>query len=186
MNLGIIFTLAAILLISASAAALVDLPEQTTIEVPILANSANNQEGVEISFFVSNTKNVRSPLEINAIFPTPFEIQKPEWVDAKSSEQVTIKIFGKNGFENTTYTGSIFIDLGGEREEKRVTINYVGKSPQEEQAPDMGSPLLSGFATLLQGGEDSQAALDIFLMIIAAILLVAFIARLVKASTERD
>ncbi|MAG18412.1 MAG: hypothetical protein CL944_02980 [Candidatus Diapherotrites archaeon] len=105
------------LLLSTGASAFVNSLENT-ISV--------GESAYELSYTVENTSNIRQPLTVDYDLPTYFEIIKqPNYVNANSTQEIVVKILPQQGFEGTTYTGMISINLGGNRAEKRVSISYL-------------------------------------------------------------
>lgn len=82
----------------------------------------------EYSFLVENTSAIKKTLKVSFTAPTKTELsKKPAFVGANSSEEVAIRIYPQEGFEGSTYTGKLFIDLGGDVAEKIVTLTYTAE-----------------------------------------------------------
>ncbi len=116
--------LAAILLFCASASAGV-----TGLENSIMVG----ESAYKLSFFVDNASGVKLPLSVEFHFPSEYSVVKgPAFVAAKSNKgEVVVKVFPKKGLEGNTYTGTIIIDLGGNRAEKNIAITFF----EEDSCP---------------------------------------------------
>lgn len=100
--------------IGAHAATIEGLQQDITIgEIPL-----------ELSFKVSNDSPTAKQLTISATMPTKYEVVASRSLRPNSTETVKIRIFPESGFEGSTYTGQIVIDLGGNRAEKNVQLTY--------------------------------------------------------------
>ncbi|MFH1392012.1 MAG: hypothetical protein ABIH20_06890 [Candidatus Diapherotrites archaeon] len=105
------------LLLSTGASAFVNSLENT-ISV--------GETAYELSYTVENTSNIKQPLTVDYDLPTDFEIVKqPNYVNANSTQEIVVKILPQQGFEGTTYTGMITINLGGNKAEKRINVSYL-------------------------------------------------------------
>ncbi|MCR4335516.1 MAG: hypothetical protein NUV57_03190 [archaeon] len=117
MNLWGTLTLVLVLLLSIGASAFVNNLENT-INV--------GETAYELTFSVENNSNIKQPLTIDYDLPTDFEIAKqPNYVNATSTQEIVVKILPQKDFEGTTYTGTITINLGGNRAEKRLSVSYL-------------------------------------------------------------
>ncbi|HLC79625.1 MAG TPA: hypothetical protein VJG83_04335 [archaeon] len=120
MDLKTVLIAMALLLIGSTASAFVtNLPETITV----------GESAYELTFFVQNTTSIRQPLSARFTIPTKYTIiKKADWIEANSRSAIVLKIFPQKGFENSTYTGQINLELGGNRAEKSIIINYINEN----------------------------------------------------------
>lgn len=101
-------------------------------------------------------------------------------LEAGESITALLSISPEENLAGSTYSGQLRVMMGEEQERKEIRVMFKEKAvekPKEEPKPNPGGffalPDLSAFFT-------AENALNIVLAIVAAILLIAFIARLVK------
>ncbi len=82
----------------------------------------------DYTFTVENKSAATKALVLSFVMPSRHEvIAKPQWVGAKSTGQVKIRIYPDSRLEGTTYTAKIKAELGGDIAEKVLTINYIAE-----------------------------------------------------------
>ncbi len=162
-------------------------------EVPRYVDLSNEEK--EISFTLSNDSSLGKNLEIEVYVPTNFKIiEKPEFIGPNESEEVKILFYPNEDLYGTNYESTLIILLGSEKIEKKINFSFVKpEAKEEEEEPEEEREgIISGFVGLLSlpslGEIDFEGisalinwelALDVFLVLVAAILLIAFIARIV-------
>ena len=146
-------------------------PQDVAVKV---FNDSYSEKGLEVNFF--------SPFNYSVI-------GAPKSVKAQTSAQFVLRVYPAAGLENTYQSASLEAWLGGEKKVVPVTIavkeKYSGKvslSGSEPVKPNVSGSGSQGTASGLFSlgpvfAADSDFALNIALVLIAAVLLIAFIAR---------
>lgn len=182
---GIIGLIALVLIVSNVAAPVSDFPRYVTL----------SDEEKEISFNVSNSSAFKKNLKIELYVPTNFEIiELPEFIEPNQSKQVRILFYPNEDLYGTNYESTLLILLGSEKMEEKINFSFVKLVAEEEGEGEVeqdGEGAVAGFVGLfslpnLEGITaliNWELALDVFLILLAAVLLIAFIARLVTRLT---
>ncbi|MFH1225316.1 MAG: hypothetical protein V1676_05960 [Candidatus Diapherotrites archaeon] len=149
--------------------------------------------GGEIRFTVSNPSGEGKGLMIEAFAPVDSEISAPEFLGAGEKAEVKIKFPPSEKLRGSTYTATVAVTLGGTRDERKITLGFLkaGESAGTVQGGTQGGGTgngeteglfnLGGMVTAFGGifsGATGELLLDIVLVVIAAVLLIAFISRL--------
>lgn len=199
-----VFAIAAILICLAVAglayAAVAAFPETVKI----------GDNGGEMKFTVSNPSGEGKALEASVLAPTESKVTAPALLGAGENAEVKIKFSPSEKLRGSVYSATIAVVLGGVKEERRVSLKFLGKGESAGTAtggtvqggtPEAGSGSaqggeglfnLGGMVTAFGGifsGATGELLLDIVLALIAAVLLIAFISRLtarVSRPKERE
>ncbi|MBU0662166.1 hypothetical protein KJ891_01785 [Candidatus Micrarchaeota archaeon] len=146
----------------------------------------------EINFDVVNGSTSGQKLEVEVFVPAGYKVEAPEFLGAGESTNVKITFapdFEKRG---SGYEATVVITLGKNQTERALNVYFEGSEKTgavkgDEKAADsegnegQGFLGISGFVTGLENafnGPATELMLDIVLVIIAAVLLIAFISRL--------
>ncbi|MBI4053255.1 MAG: hypothetical protein HY394_04415 [Candidatus Diapherotrites archaeon] len=147
-------------------------------------------ESRDVSVKVFNDSFSEKGLEANFFSPFNYSvIGAPKSVKAQSSAQFTLRVYPAPGLENTYQSASLEVWLGGEKkvvpvtiavkEKDSGTVSVSGSKPVT--ANDSGSASQGPASGLFSLGTaftaDSDLAVNLALVLIAAVLLIAFIAR---------
>ncbi len=143
-----------------------DSPRDIWITV---ANDSPIEQNLDVKFF--------SP----AISNLPYV---PARIGPYSEAKFAITINPSAGLFGKTYESTLVVELGNEKIIRAIVISFK-KNPVPEQVPAQQpesnlsfNPVAAGFASLAV--FDSGTALNLALVFIAAILLIAFIARFIR------
>jgi len=146
----------------------------------------------EINFEVVNGSTSGQKLDVEVFVPAGYEVEAPGFLDAGESTNVKITFapdFEKRG---SGYEATVIITLGTNQIERALNVYFEGsektaaaegngKSADSKGNGGQGFLGISGLATGLENafnGPSTELMLDIVLVIIAAVLLIAFISRL--------
>ncbi len=102
-------------------------------------------------------------------------------LEAGESITASLSIIPTEDFAGSTYSGQLRVSIGEEQERREIKVMFKEKQV-EKPAEEPEQPVPAGFFALpdLSAFFTAENALNIVLAIVAAILLIAFIARLVK------
>ncbi|MDP2974409.1 MAG: hypothetical protein Q8N60_05130 [Candidatus Diapherotrites archaeon] len=101
-------------------------------------------------------------------------------LDAGESVTALLSISPEENLAGSTYYGQLRVMIGEEQERKEIRVMFKGEEAEEPKEEPKPNP--SGFFALpnLSALFTAENALNVVLALVAAILLIAFIARLVK------
>jgi len=169
--------LAALIFITASASAF-------TVESP--NNVFVFESEKEITIRVFNDSSVQKSLDVKFYSPAHSElIGVQEKIQADSHSSFSIRLLPREDLAGQTYESTLEIELGNTKIIRKIDISFKKPSgessiimaPVPPVSPDFNA-IGAGFATLGMIGMEN--ALNIVLGIIAAVLLIAFIARFLR------
>lgn len=156
--------IALVLLVNNASALSVSAPEKVTVfSTPssfpvIIENNSSQEHAIRISFSS----------------PTEFEIKNSSGtIPANSSRRIEIILQPKPLLEESTYSSTLNVSLGEEKTAKKIGIAFA--SPAQKPT--------GLFALAETVAAENQ--LDIILIIIAGVLLIAFIARFTKRIAQK-
>ncbi|GEM_PF-2719670 len=178
--------IAAILLLSGSAFAAVErFP--STIDF--------FEEPQKITFSVSNPASTTQRVSIEFFAPVETTIEKPANIEAKKTANVSLILSPKKELTGQNYESTLVVRVGSDETRKRVRLFFhtAAEKPQtivpadsnaikDQNAKKDSNANGLNFTALVSflSRPKVELALDIILIIVAAILLVAFIARIVN------
>ena len=81
-----------------------------------------------LKFSVENDSAIRSPLLLEFTAPTKYTLDAPEYVNANSAREITVKIYPRKGLEGTVYAAHIKIELGPGIAEKIIFLHYIDEN----------------------------------------------------------
>ncbi len=158
--------IAFLLLIPSSNAFLVSTPSNFTIV------------DKEASLFISieNTTNQEYGLEVKYSAPTQYRtVFVPRTIKPYSAASIEIVLQPDKNLSGSVYESNLTVNLGNETKTKKILLEFKGTKLEEK----IDSNSTTGLAGL-QGLVTAENLLNAFLIIIAVLLLIAFIARLTK------
>ncbi len=145
-------------------------------------------EAKEISVKIVNVEETAQDFSVEFTAPTRFEVSRDSGtVAGKRSETISITVFPRSDLKGQTYQSKLEITLGDKKFVKN--INLVFRATQKEGTAPEDHPPQEPETTGLTGGLFSLGAMpgltpeltfNVVLGLIAAILLIAFIARFTK------
>ncbi|MDO8626972.1 MAG: hypothetical protein Q7K42_00770 [Candidatus Diapherotrites archaeon] len=171
---------------------------------------AVEKEFKEFEVKISNDSGQEKSLAFEFIAPSTIQTSSlPSTVKAGEEVSLIVKIFNDEKFWNSTYISSLKVDLGLEQFSKKIETKYLkpvaetstpikptkdtttenknsdaNKDPVIPAINSMAEILpISGLVSFLNSGNAfnfGELVLDAFLVLVAAVLLIAFIARFVK------
>jgi|SRR3989338_7362777 len=131
---------------------------------------------------VKNDSPIDKTLDVRFFSPATSDLLGvPDVIQANSESKFTLRIYPAKGLEGQTYESTLVVSLDNEKAVRTISLAFKNPAfqrpvPVPEQNQDSGIGFISaGFVSLAAIG--SENALTIVLVIIAAILLIAFIAR---------
>ncbi len=175
------FALFALLLSSGTSALIVDVPENIIIK--------EGQKQVQIS--ISNDSAEAGQYRVEFLGPVEAGIsQSSGEIAAFKTKKVTLSLAAEERLAGQTYESTLVVELGSEREVRKIRLFFRGQAAQGQEV-QQGQPgfdlqwLSSGFFPLFNPNSmgsllSFENILNALLAVVAAILLIAFIARLVK------
>lgn len=156
-----------------------------TVDAPGSVLVFNSQKEVWIT--IDNTSSVEKRLNINFFSPANSDlIEVPEKIDSDSQARIILRLFPRDDLIGQTYESTLEIELGNEKIIRKIDVSFkqegqiiIEPVPPEPGpiAPDFNS-ITAGFVPLASFGAEN--ALNILLALVAAILLIAFIARFLQ------
>lgn len=161
-----------LLLFSVSSNALV-------VDVP--GNIIVQQDEKIVDIKIKNDSDYAQDFSVELSIPNASIDPSEGSLEAGESVTASLSISPEENLAGSTYAGQLRVSMGEEKETREISVMFKEKAtaePKEEPAPQPAAgffalPDLSVFFT-------AENALNIVLAIVAAILLIAFIARLVK------
>jgi hypothetical protein len=141
-------------------------------------------EGQEKYFLVEITNTSEQPLalEINFYAPTETQVSAPKQIAGNS--KVTAKIFVKNPGWNKEINSKLEVFLDEEKEETFITLKFNPNQAEVSTEQITGAfTALFGLNTFLEEATNFgslEYVLLFVLILVAAVLLIAFIARITK------
>jgi|TARA_B100002003_G_C13880617_1_gene429934 hypothetical protein len=144
-------------------------------------------EAKEISVNIVNSDETAQPFSVEFTAPTPFEVsQESGTVAGNKTKTVSITVFPRSDLVSQTYQSKLEISLGDKKFVKN--INLVFRAPQGEipptnqvpEEPETTSSTVGLFALGAMPALTPELAFNVVLGLIAAVLLIAFIARFTK------
>ncbi|MFH1240696.1 MAG: hypothetical protein V1672_05825 [Candidatus Diapherotrites archaeon] len=140
----------------------------------------------EITFVVENRSSVSKELQINFATSADYDISNyPSELRPHESRKVSMTIYPEKGFEGSVFESQLIINLGNETQVTNMIIKFRGTENSEEAVGEIA--LASGFFTLFGAASNaglSEIVFNVVLVVIAAILLIAFISRYTKRITK--
>ena len=145
-------------------------------------------EEKEVLLRVSNQEDFSQNFEAKAIFPTAAGLDRYSGsIAANKSTNLRLSIHPDEALVGQTYEGRVEITLGEEKFVKIVRLVFRGQKEAEEngETEESNKGTTAGLFALASLALTPELALNIMLGFIAAILLIAFIARFVKRMEGR-
>lgn len=146
-----------------------------------------------LSFIVENDSGQMQNLNIKVFSPVGYEINGNKNI-LENGEKTLIEItfLPNNKVLNSSYQGTILIELGREKTQKTISMNFYEKVSGEEETQEENktkeNPVLEGIALtgnfVFAGFNALLEPINIALILIAAVLLLLFVSRLVKRLNE--
>ena len=144
-------------------------------------------EAKEITLEITNTHESAQDFSIEYNAPTQFELSEINGtISGRGAKNVTLKIYPRSDLTGQSYQTKLDVMIGNERFVKKIDL--VFREKREEPADDEkdgnrgeeNQIIPVGLFGLGLGEIGWELGLNIALIVIAAILLIAFIARFVK------
>ncbi len=140
----------------------------------------------EITIVVENRSSVSKELQINFATSADYDIGPyPNELRPHESRKVSITIYPEEGFEGSIFESKLIIKLGNETQVKNMIIEFKETDNSDKDAGEIA--LASGFFTLFGTAGNaglSEIVFNVVLVVIAAILLIAFISRYTRRITR--
>jgi hypothetical protein len=142
-----------------------------------------HEKPVMLEFSIENTASHSVPVEVILAMPVDYEaVTAVESLEAGERADFSFELTPKSAFTGTRYRGTVLIKAGGEEVRKAVGMSF-GES-LKEGADEEDQDKMGVFGLVVAGNfnflSNYEFILDVVLVFISAILLVAFISRLVK------
>ncbi len=140
---------------------------------------------------IVNDSSVKKSLSVEFYAPIDFEfVDSTDSIHGDGSQRVAIVMHPRGNMINSTYLSTLIIKVGDQTFVKSVNLHFTeakkadNDANKSEDKKETGeNTLLSGFFSLFAFDLFSlEFVLDILLVVIAAILLIAFISRYSKRS----
>jgi len=132
-----------------------------------------------ITFRVSNTADSAKRVSVEFLSPMDANIAAPVSIAGKGDANVSITLYPTEGLIGQNYESTLVVRVGEEETRKVVKIFFNPAKPAGFGGIDSNALNVSGLVGFFST-PNTELALTIVLAIIAAILLIAFIARLVR------
>ena len=173
-----LFAIIALIMLCVSASA-IDVSSASTVYL--------YGEAKDLSVKIVNSDDALQQFEVDFSAPTQIEInQASGTIAANRSKTISVTIYPRSDLEGQTYQSKLEVTLGNQRYVKKVNLVFRGQQEQiGEEEPIEPGPITIGFFGLAMPEMSGELALNIILILIAAILLIAFIARFVKRMEGR-
>jgi len=153
------------------------------------------EDSKTLSFEVENDSGQMQNLNIKVFSPVAYEITgNKNLLENGEKALIEITFFPNNKLLNSSYQGTILIELGREKTQKTISMNFYEKSDFEEtekieeENKAEENNVLEGIAltgnSVLAGFSKLFDPVNIALTLIAAVLLLLFVSRLVKKLNE--
>ena len=140
----------------------------------------------EITIVVENRSSVSKELQINFATSADYDIAEyPSELKPHESRKVFITIYPEENFEGSVFESKLIIKLGNETQVKNMIIKFRETDNSGEDASEVA--LASGFFTLFSAVDNGglpALVFDVLLVVVAAILLIAFISRYTRRITK--
>jgi hypothetical protein len=162
------------------------------IDAPSTVYLYDAPKGVDVK--IVNAKETAQQFSVQFDAPTQFELSEESGsVEAQRSKTISITLYPRSDLVGQTYESKLVVALGKEKFAKKLRMVFRGGRGQlEEQAGgnESATPaglfgLASAWPALTAFEVTTELVLDAFLAVIAAVLLIAFIARFVKRMEGR-
>ncbi len=145
---------------------------------------------------IVNDSPVRKSLSVEFFAPVDFEyIDSPSSLPGDSEQRVALVLYPKSSFTGSSYLSTLVVKLGDKTFVKSVKLHFNEKKEQEQgnegtegngDEEDEEDSLLTGFFSFFAFDFlGFELLLDILLVILASILLIAFISRYSKRVVQR-
>lgn len=160
-----------LLAVTTASAFLVSVPESLVI----------NGKSNELTISVFNDSNESLPLNLSFFAPAEFKVIKPDSVNANSFEEIKIEIQNNTELKNQKIVSSLNAFLGEKKERKEILLHFNPESADESINSAAEKNPGTGLATTIIISQQVLGILvDLFLVIILALLSLGFISRLMK------
>ncbi|MDP6670652.1 MAG: hypothetical protein QGI60_02445 [archaeon] len=144
-------------------------------------------EAKEINVKIVNSEETAQDFSVEFTAPTRFEVnQDSGTVAGNRTKTVSITVFPRSDLVSQTYQSKLEITLGDKKFVKNINLVFraqQGETPPTIQAPEepeTTNPAVGFFTLGAMPALTPELALNVVLGLIAAILLIAFIARFTK------
>lgn len=140
-------------------------------------------EQKEISVTIKNTSDKDKELKFAFYAPLKYTIDYiPGEVKAQSYQTIKITFFPETEVENSIYNAVLSVSLDDETIEKNMKIYYHGEKNSQTGEENNSGNFTSGFFSFVGTPLliNAEMVFNVILVIIAAVLLIAFISRLTK------
>ncbi|MAG21742.1 MAG: hypothetical protein CL943_00355 [Candidatus Diapherotrites archaeon] len=144
-------------------------------------------EAKEVSLKIVNQEDSAQDYSIEFDAPTRFELSKTTGTIAGNGrETVSIKLYPRSDLVGQTYKSKLEVNIGNERFVKQLRIVFRGAQEEQAEEPEpevngTETDLATSFFTLFAlPAITAELLVNLVLMVVSAILLIAFIARFVK------
>ena len=181
-----------------------------TVPAP-MAEVRFNGQPVEYAFTATNDSRTAEPLTASMQIVNYLVIEKPAFVQPNETVNVRLKLLPRNDLLGTTYQSTLTIKLGEETKEFPVTLIFAEaadetatiespSAPAEPVAAEKPAPtpasnpideaaegVSAALVVMPQLSQEAMSELlfNVALAVIAALLLISFLARLTKRMVER-
>ena len=159
------------------------------IEVESVGTVYIYEEAKEITIEVINTNERTQEFSIEYNAPTQFELSEANGtISGRGAKKVFLKIYPRSDLTGQSYQTKLDVLIGNERFVKKIDLVFREKQEEQEEGEkgEEGTQIIPvGLFGLGLEEMSWELGLNIALIIIAAILLVAFIARFVKRMEGR-
>ncbi len=149
-------------------------------------------EAKEVNIRLTNDSDSSQDFSIEFSAPTQFELSAYSGtIPAGKSKNITLTLFPRSDLEGQTYESKLDVEAGSSRKVKMLHIVFRGTAEKGEEETGNGEDgteidAVTGFFTMFAMPEiTSGLLLNSALALIAAVLLIAFIARFVKRMEGR-
>ena len=136
----------------------------------------------EVTIVVENRSSVSKELQIYFATSAEYDLENyPTMLKPHESRKVSMTIYPEENFKGSVFESQLIITLGNETHVKNMIIKFRETDNNGKDTTEIA--LASGFFTLfgaVGNGGLPALGLDILLIVIAAILLIAFISRYTK------
>jgi hypothetical protein len=150
----------------------------------------------EVSLVIRNDSGTEKHFTVDFVAPARIELSEAEGtIPAGGFKKIYVTVFPREDLLEQTYETSLIVELGDEKIVKKVNIIFKPSFFQEQDSAQEPTPVdfstLTGFFSFfsipaMNFGQyfSWETALNVFLVIVAAILLIAFIARFTRRISE--
>ena len=179
MNWGTII-LALLLMTSVVGAEVLELPSQASFY----------ERPVELSFKARNDSAQTQAVTVDLQVVKFTVLASPGTLNAGETGEVKLRLQPRNDLIGSTYNATLTVRVGAQETRKEIRLSFekakqaMNKEPEKPAPPRAGFPL-AGFVVLPSLGVFNGAILNIALAVIAALLLISFIARFTKRIMQK-